>query len=166
MEHDSGYRLEGLLGPAIVLAVQTILTAPFAGGYESGILKLGFVDVQGITPNSDVLQFMTFAFYMFDIVASIIYIVLLPFVDIEKKLPQINEDLRERQKQIALSKGEEWIEPEEIARREREEADRIQEQNRIHDLEERCAKKGLDFETENRKYLEKQSRKKKRLGKR
>ena len=61
---------------------------------------------------------------------------------------------------------EEWIEPEEIARREREEADRIQEQNRIHDLEERCAKKGLDFETENRKYLEKQSRKKNRLGKR
>ena len=109
---------------------------------------------------------MTFAFYMFDIVASIIYIVLLPFVDIEKKLPQINEDLRERQKQIALSKGEEWIEPEEIARREREETDRIQEQNRIHDLEERCAKKGLDFETENRKYLEKQSRKKKRFGKR
>ena len=142
------------------------MTAPFAGGYESGILKLGFVDVQGITPNSDVLQFMTFAFYMFDIVASIIYIVLLPFVDIEKKLPQINEDLRERQKQIALSKGEEWIEPEEIARREREETDRIQEQNRIHDLEERCAKKGLDFETENRKYLEKQSRKKKRFGKR
>lgn len=124
------------------------------------------MDVQGITPNSDVLQFMTFAFYMFDIVASIIYIVLLPFVDIEKKLPQINEDLRERQKQIALSKGEEWIEPEEIARREREEADRIQEQDRIHDLEERCAKKGLDFETENRKYLEKQSRKKKRFGKR
>lgn len=72
----------------------------------------------------------------------------------------------ERQKQIALSKGEEWIEPEEIARREREEADRIQEQDRIHDLEERCAKKGLDFETENRKYLEKQSRKKKRFGKR
>ena len=128
--------------------------------------QLEFVDVQGITPNSDVLQFMTFAFYMFDIVASIIYIVLLPFVDIEKKLPQINEDLRERQKQIALSKGEEWIEPEEIARREREEADRIQEQDRIHDLEERCAKKGLDFETENRKYLEKQSRKKKRFGKR
>ena len=124
------------------------------------------MDVQGITPNSDVLHFMTIAFYMFDIVASIIYIVLLPFVDIEKKLPQINEDLRERQKQIALSKGEEWIEPEEIARREREEADRIQEQDRIHDLEERCAKKGLDFETENRKYLEKQSRKKKRLGKR
>ena len=128
--------------------------------------QLGFVDVQGITPDSDVLHFMTIAFYMFDIVASIIYIVLLPFVDIEKKLPQINEDLRERQKQIALSKGEEWIESEEIARREREEADRIQEQNRIHDLEERCAKKGLDFETENRKYLEKQSRKKKRLGKR
>ncbi len=43
--------------------------------------------------------------------------------------------------------------------------DRIQEQDRIHDLEERCAKKGLDFETENRKYLEKQSRKKKKIWK-
>ena len=54
VEHDSGLRLEGLLGTAIIVAVQTALTAPFAGGYESAILQLGFVDAQGIVPSAEV----------------------------------------------------------------------------------------------------------------
>lgn len=162
VEHDSGLRLEGLLGPAIIVALQTALTAPFAGGYESRILQLGFVDVQGITPNADVIRFMTLAFYLFDIICAAFYLILLPFVDIEKKLPAINADLRQRQKQAALARGEEWIEPEELERREHEQAERQHEEDRIHDLKERCAKKGLDFDTENRKYLAKQAARKRK----
>lgn len=158
VEHDSGFRLEGLLGAAIVVAVQAALTAPFAGGYESGILRLGFVDAVGVTPNGDVLKFMTMAFYLFDIILAICYLVLLPFVDVEKKLPKINKELRERQKQAVLARGEEWIEPEELDRREQEEAERQNEENRIHDLKAHCEKKGLDFDNENQKYLEKQAK--------
>lgn len=159
VEHDSGLRLEGLLGAAIVVAVQSAVTAPFAGGYESGILRLGFVDAVGITPDADVLSFMTMAFYLFDIICAVAYLVLLPFVDVEKKLPEINQELRSRQKQAVLQRGEEWIDPEELDRREQEEAERQNEENRIHDLKEHCAKKGLDFETENRRYLEKLAKK-------
>jgi GPH family glycoside/pentoside/hexuronide:cation symporter len=75
----------------------------------------------------------------------------------EKKLPKINAELLERRKQAALARGEEWVDPEELERREAEEAEKQQEIDRIHDLKEHCAKKGLNFETENKKYLDKKA---------
>ena len=77
----------------------------------------------------------------------------LPFVNVEKKLPEINAELLRRKKEAVLAQGKEWIEPEEQDRLEKEKAEREHEENRIHDLRERCAKKGLDFDTENQKYL-------------
>lgn len=153
VEHKSGIRLEGMLGVAIIVAIQSAIYAPFAGGYESGILQRGFVDVEGVMPNDSVISFMVFAFYFFDILLAAANLILLPFVDVEKKLPQINADLLEREKQAALARGEEWVSPEELERRENEAAEAQKEADRIADLKERCQKKGLDFETENQKYL-------------
>ena len=84
---------------------------------------------------------------------------LLPFVDVEKHLPEINAELKRRKKEAVLARGEEWVEPEELERREQEQAAREREENRIADLKERCARKGLDFETENAKYLAKEAQK-------
>ncbi len=160
VEHKSGLRLEGLLGVSIITALQNVCYAPFAGGYESTILKMGFVDVVGVTPGEDVIRFMAGAFYLADAALGLAYVILLPFMDVEKKLPIISAELRERRKAAALARGEQWIEPEELERREREAAEAQQEWDRIADLKERCARKGLDFETENRKYLDKQAKKK------
>lgn len=162
VEHKSGFRLEGMLGVAIIVAIQNAIYAPFAGGFESGILKLGFVDVEGVVPNSSVLSYMVMAFYLFDIIFAAASVLLLPMVDVEKKLPQINADLLEREKQAALARGEEWVAPEELARREEAEAEAQKEADRIADLRERCARKGLDFDTENQKYLDKQAKKEKK----
>ena len=159
VEQKSGFRLEGLLGVAILTALQSALYAPFAGGFESAILKLGFVDVVGVTPSAEVTRFMTGAFYLTDVVLAVAYLVLLPFMDVEKHLPEINAELLERKKAAVLAKGEEWIEPEELERREAEENARLHEENRIADLKERCRKKDLDFDTENAKYLAKQAAK-------
>ena len=161
VEHKSGLRLEGLMGVSIITALLTAIYAPFAGGYESAILGMGFVDVVGVTPSEEVIGFMTMAFYLFDIILATAYIVLLPFMDVEKKLPKINADLLERKKAAVLARGEEWIDPEELERIEAEENARITEENRIADLREHCAKKGLDFDTENAKYLAKQAKKQK-----
>ena len=87
-------------------------------------------------------------------------LILLPFVDVEKKLPEINAELLRRKKEAVLTKGEEWIEPEEQERLEKEKLEAEHEANRIADLRERCEKRGLDFETENAKYLAKQAEKK------
>jgi len=165
VEYQSHMRLEGMLGVAIFMALQNAICAPFAGGFESGILKLGFVDAEGSVPGDAVLSFMVMAFYLFDILFAIVCLVLLPFMDIEKKLPKINAELLEREKQAALARGEEWVEPEERARRESEAAELQREQDRIEDLKEYCVRKGLDFETENNKFLEKQHRKAARKAK-
>lgn len=159
IEYKSHVRLEGLMGTGIVTAVMTLIYAPFAGGYESAILKLGFVDVPGIVPSDDVRVFMTLAFYLFDIILAASFIILLPFVDVEKKMPKITAELLRRKKESVRAKGEEWIEPEEQDRIEREREEKEFEENRIKDLKEHCAKKGLDFEIENEKYLARKANK-------
>ena len=159
VEFRSHLRLEGMMGIAIITAIQSLIYAPFAGGFESTILRLGFVDVEGVMPSVEVTNFMTLSFYLFDAILAAVVVILLPFVDAEKKLPQINAELLRRKKEAVLARGEEWIDPEEQEQMEQEKADALREENRIADLKARCAKKGLDFETENAKYLAKQSKK-------
>ena len=161
IEYKSHMRLEGMMGVAVITALQTLIYAPFAGGYESAILRMGFVDVEGIIPSAEVTQFMTLSFYLFDIILAVVVLILLPFVDVEKKLPGINAELLRRKKEAVLARGEEWIEPEELERMEQEKIDAIREENRIADLKAKCAKRGLDFDTENAKYLAKQAKKNK-----
>lgn len=161
IEFRSGIRMEGLLAIGLVTAVQTIINAPFAGIYESGLLNMGFIDDITIMPDpsQNIKSFMTMCFYLPDLVLAIVVLVSLPFVTVEKKMPEINAELMRRKKEAVLARGEEWIEPEELARREREEAARVHEENRIADLKTRCERKGLDFETENNKYLAAQEEK-------
>ena len=84
---------------------------------------------------------------------SAAFLIGLPFINVEKKLPEINAELLRRKMEAVLAQGKEWIEPEEQDMLEREQFEREPEENRLHDLRERCAKKGLDFDTENQKYL-------------
>lgn len=164
VEHKSGFRLEGLMGTAIIVALQSAIYAPFAGGFEASILKLGFVDVMGITPNTDVTRFMTMSFYLFDIVLAAAYVILLPFMDVEKHLPKINTELLARKKAAVLARGEQWIEPEEQDRLEQERMAVEHEANRVADLKEHCKKKGLDFQHENQKHLNKRALKQAKLA--
>jgi hypothetical protein len=69
----------------------------------------------------------------------------------------------ERQKQAVLAEGGTWIDPEERARLEQEEADRKAEEERIAELRARCEKEGLDFDAENQKYFEEQEKRKNSL---
>ena len=104
-------------------------------------------------------MFVCLSFYLFDAILATVVLILLPFVDVEKKLPEINVELIRRKKEAVLARGEEWIEPQELERLEQEKAAVIREENRIADLKEKCAKKGLDFDAENAKYLAKQAKK-------
>ena len=161
VEHKSHMRLEGMMGVAVLTALQALIYAPFAGGFESTILRMGFVDVEGIMPSVEVTNFMTLSFYLFDAILAAVVVILLPFVDVEKKLPEINAELLRRKKEAVLARGEEWIDPVEAERIEQEKAAVLREENRIADLKAKCAKKGLNFDTENAKYLAKQAKKKK-----
>ena len=161
VEHKSHMRLEGMMGVAVLTALQALIYAPFAGGFESTILRMGFVDVEGIMPSVEVTNFMTLSFYLFDAILAAVVVIALPFVDVEKKLPEINAELLRRKKEAVLARGEEWIDPAEAERIEQEKAAVLREENRIADLKAKCAKKGLNFDTENAKYLAKLAKKKK-----
>jgi len=101
IEYKSGIRLEGLMGAGIVSAVMYLIYAPFAGGFEATILKLGFVDSEGVMASETVKSFITLSFYLFDIILSAAFIILLPFVDVEKKMPEIQAELN-RRKEVAV----------------------------------------------------------------
>lgn len=159
IEFKSRMRLEGLMGVAIIVAIQSLIYAPFAGGFESAILKMGFVDAEGVMASAQVKSFMALAFYAFNMVWALANVIILPFVDVEKKLPGIKEELIRRQKEAVEARGEVWIEPEEQERLDAEKAAAEAEEDRIADLREMCAKKGLDFEAENNRYLAKKAEK-------
>ncbi len=166
IEAKTGYRLEGLMGAGIVYAIQNLIYAPFAGGYESGLLKLGFVDAEGVKPTNEIINFIVFSFYALDIILAIVAIVLLPFVDVEKKMSTINDEIITRKKALCLENGKEWVDPQILQQQEEEKYEKEQEENRILDLKEYCAKKGLDFDIENQKYLNKvKAKEEKRLAK-
>ena len=120
---------------------------------------MGFVDAVGVTPGAEVTSFMTSSFYLFDAALALAVVILLPFVDVEKHLSEINSELLRRKKEAVLASGGTWIDPEEQKRIDEEKEDAEREKNRIADLRARCEKKGLDFDEENRKYLEKAARK-------
>ena len=161
IEFRSYIRVEGLMGVGIVVAIQNLCYAPVAGGYESLLLNMGFVDNLDVMPDppENIKQFMSLSFYLFDAILAAAFVILLPFVNVEKKLPQINEELLRRKKEAVIAKGGTWLEPEEQDRLEREKAEREHEEARIADLKDYCAKKGLDFDTENNKYLAVQAEK-------
>ena len=75
-------------------------------------------------------------------------------------MPQIIADITARHKAEAEARGEVYISPEEKAAMEQEELDKKAEEKRIEELKEKCAKKGLNFEEEERKYQEKLAAKK------
>ena len=42
---------------------------------------------------------MTMSFYLFDVILAAAVVILLPFVDVEKKMPEINEELTRRKEE-------------------------------------------------------------------
>ena len=108
-------------------------------------------------------QVLAFVYLGVDIIAGILAILLLWKMDVEKYVPEDQKTIIENQKAAVLAEGGTWIDPEERARLEQEEADRQAEEERIRELKERCEKSGLDFEEENRKYFEKMEKRKNSL---
>ena len=159
VEFKNGFRVEGLLAALIFFGITQLCAAPFAGGYESSLLQMGFTDIEGYVPTEEMKNYMGFCFYGVDFIVSIIFIILLAFVTVEKKIDFMNLELTRRQKQATLDAGKVWIEPSERERLEDIEAKRTLEENRIKDLKAKCERKGLDFDTENQKYLDKQKEK-------
>lgn len=159
VEYKSNFRLEGTLGNSIITSVLLAILSPFSALYETGLANSGF-DAFQATQNAAVNNWIIFAYYGAYAIQAIGILLAMIFFDAEKKMPQIHLELKERRKQAVLARGEEWIDEEERERLAWEAAERESEANRIRDLQEKCAKKGLDFDVENQRYLAKAAKKK------
>ena len=191
IEHKHGFRVEGTLANAIVIAVYSIILTPVSGLYETGLSMFGFkapanltqeafaklaqtdyISALPITSGADaglvsvvfaqnqaVNNWILAAYYGSYAIFALIVLAVCIFFTLDKKIPQIRADLENRKKLAAEARGEVYISPEEQDRIEMEKAAKELEENRIADLKAKCAKKGLNFEQENAKYLAKLAQK-------
>lgn len=98
-----------------------------------------------------------------DMITFVICFFLLFRMNVEKHLDEDHALITGHQKEAVLAEGGTWVDPAERARLEQEESDRKAEEERIADLKKLCQEKGLDFEKENQKYLDKKEKQKNSL---
>ena len=103
---------------------------------------------------------LAFAYLGVDVITFVLSILLLWRMDVEQFVADDQRAIVERQKAAVLAEGGVWVEPEERARREQAEADRLAEEERIRELKALCERNGLRFEDEERKYQEKREKRK------
>ena len=106
---------------------------------------------------------MVIVYLCMDMIGFVISIAALWGMNVEKYLDEDKQTILEHQKAAVLAEGGVWTPPEERERLEQEKADREAEEERIKELKARCAKEGLDFGEENKKYLEAQEKRKNSL---
>lgn len=96
--------------------------------------------------------FFAWCFVGTPMVGYLIGALLMSFYDLEGKMKQISADIAARHKAEAEARGEVYISPEEKEAAEQEELERRAEEKRVEELKAKCAKKGLNFEEEEKKY--------------
>ena len=162
VEYKHGFRPEGTVSVAVIMCVLNLFTGIFAGVYETGLNMNGYDPLADMAQPVGVINWLYFIKYAVPAIEYAIIILILLFMNLEKKLPDMQKTIRERYVAEAAARGEVWVSPEELEEREKEENARLAEEARISDLREKCEKRGLDFDKENQKYLDKKAKKAKK----
>ena len=162
VEYKHGFRPEGTVSMAVIMCIVNLVTGIFAGVYETGLEMNGYDPLLDTLQPVGVINWLYFIKYAVPAIEYGIIILILFFMNLEKKLPDMQKEIRARYKALAEARGEVWISPEELEEKEKEENARLAEEARIADLKEKCIKRGLDFDTENQKYLDKKANKEKK----
>lgn len=102
--------------------------------------------------NAGVQNMLALCFLGMEIIAYALIVILMSFLNVEKNIEADQSRIKEYQKERVLSSGGIWVEPEERLRLEQEEAEALEEKNRLRELKARCQRKGLNFEEEEAKY--------------
>ncbi len=163
VEWKAGFRADGF-SMSIYTIIFTVTAGLAQGLFNLGLSKFGYVppaaDGTWVAQNPAVKNYFVWGFQGVMAAGMIILFVLFWFYKVEKDMPTIQSDVTARHKAEAEAKGLEWHSAEEIAAQEQAEQDRIAEENRIKELQEKCEKKGLSFEEEEAKYRAKLAAKK------
>lgn len=167
VEYKSGFRPEGLMGMVIITTVYTLILSPLSATFETVLVNYTpyQLPVEQLSFYlCDVKDWILFCYYGGQAIYAVIILAVMIFFNIDKHYPEIQAELKRRRIAACEARGEVWIDDEERERLEREESERQAEIDRIADLKALCAKKGLDFDTENQKYLDKKAAKDAKLA--
>lgn len=154
IDWKAGFRCDGFTATCTNI-ILTVMTGLSMGIFNFGLSKGGYVAPQGdvaITQTAATQSFIVFAFAGIPAIAYFIIAILMYFYKVEDKMPQISADITARHKAEAEARGEEYVSPEELGRREQEKLDLLAEEKRIEELKIKCTKKGLKFDEEEAKY--------------
>lgn len=96
VEYKYDFRPEGTVALAVSTAIITIVSGVFAGVYETGLSKFGYSAALGTSQAEGVIRWIYFIRYVVPILQNILTIVVLYFMDLEEKLPQMQKEVLER----------------------------------------------------------------------
>ena len=124
----------------------------------SGICNGIIVGLDNVVTGDAGKQFLhTFLAFGVEGICYVIIAIMFLFMNVERFTNVDNKAIVADQKAEVLAANGEWIEPDERLRLEEEENNRLVEEARVAELKEKCEKKGLNFEEENAKFLEKKA---------
>lgn len=170
VEWKTGVRTDGLTSGFISAAMM------FAVGIAQGLFNLGLMATGYTRPQqigmdgsialyadqaASAVNWINFAYQgSYIVIGAVVFFIFCFVFNLEKDMPQISRELQERKVAECAALGIEYIPADELERREIEAQEKEAEEIRIQELKAYCAKKGLDFDTENQKFLNKLAAKK------
>lgn len=96
VEYKFGFRPEGTVAAALVGCVTGIICGAFSGCYETGLSMNGYLPEKGVNQVPGVVNWIYFVRYVVPIIEYVALIILLKFMDLEKKLPKMQAEIQER----------------------------------------------------------------------
>jgi len=124
----------------------------------SGICNGIIVGLDNVVSSDAGKRFLhTFLSFGVEGICYVIIAIMFFFMNVEKFSNVDNKAIVADQKAEVLAAKGNWIEPDERLKLEEEENNRLIEEARVAELKEKCEKKGLNFEEENAKFLEKKA---------
>lgn len=174
VEYKTGLRVEGFTAAFIGFAEtfskgigQSLFNAGLAISKYTTPEQIGtFVNEKGkeialyANQTAGATQWINFSFQGSFLLMGVLFFVLFAFFfKVEQDMPMVQKALEDKKKLECEAKGIVYIPQSELERQERAKQKQEAEANRIAELKEYCAKKGLDFDTENQKVLDKRAKK-------
>ena len=170
VEWKTGVRCDGLTG-GVTSAGMMFSVGISQGLFNLGLMLTGYTQPQQIGVNAEgillyadqpiaAVNWINMAYQgTYIIIGIMIFVVFFFLFDLEKYLPKVSRELQDRKVAECAALGIEYIPADELERREIEAQEAEAEAIRIKELKEKCAKRGLNFDAENQKVLDKRAAK-------